>query len=165
MNDAWSEADTKRIQRQLDKYISIDLVEKKRNKSAPNAKILYYVPYRRLHALATQIFGKGNWKTEIRQEEVVEEYEDPASQNAIHGVFVASLCCCTRVTIKSGVFHEDVGCGRARGHTKEQALTKARKFAKANGTKRALSQFGAGLGNCLQDKEFQSYLDRVKSSC
>ncbi|KAJ7712511.1 Rad52/22 family double-strand break repair protein-domain-containing protein [Mycena metata] len=60
-----------------------------------------------------------------------------------------------RVTLKEGVFHEDVGYGMfENAKAKGMALDKCKKEAVTEGLKRTLRTFGSVLGNCLYDKQY-----------
>ncbi|KAJ7756176.1 Rad52 22 double-strand break repair protein [Mycena metata] len=60
-----------------------------------------------------------------------------------------------RVTLKEGVFHEDVGYGMfENAKAKGMALDKCEKEAVTEGLKRTLRTFGSVLGNCLYDKQY-----------
>jgi DNA repair and recombination protein RAD52 len=84
-----------------------------------------------------------------------------------------------RVSLKEGVFHEDVGYGmienaKAKGMALDkvcdaqpsylQSLTfsQCKKEAVTDGLKRTLRTFGNVLGNCLYDKQYTAEIVKIK---
>lgn len=98
--------------------------------------------------LANGIFGFDGWSSEIR--DIKEEY-----CNTVDGKTSVAYSCVCRVTLKNGVYREDIGFGSAENQKqKNSAVEKAKKTASTDALKRALRLFGRALGNCLYDRKY-----------
>lgn len=109
---------------------------------------LTYVEGWLIISLANQIFGFDGWSSEIRS--ITEDYCETNE-----GKVSVGFSCCCRVTLKNGIYKEDVGFGSTDNQKiRGAAVEKAKKEAATDALKRALRQFGNALGNCCYDKEF-----------
>ncbi|KAL4263815.1 RAD52 family protein [Pleurotus pulmonarius] len=85
---------------------------------------------------------------------------DAHEEGRRHNVGVTAI---VRVTLRDGVFHEDVGYGVVENaKSKGAALDKCKKEAVTDAIKRALRNFGNLLGNCLYDKAYTQEIVKIK---
>ncbi|KAG8983303.1 DNA repair protein rad52 [Tulasnella sp. 427] len=108
--------------------------------------------------LANEVFGFHGWSSSITSLTV--DFIDYNEQSQRYNVGVTAI---VRVTLRDGVYHEDVGYGVLE-NTKQKgpALDKCKKEAVTDGIKRALRNFGNVLGNCLYDKRYTSEVVKIK---
>lgn len=136
---------------------------------------LTYVEGWKIINLANEVFGFNGWSSSIVSLTV--DFADFNEESKRYNIGVTAVM---RVTLKDGVFHEDVGYGMLENSkSKGQALDKVRhlrhvssifisdarqckKEAVTDGLKRALRSFGNVLGNCLYDKSYASEIVKVK---
>ncbi|KAM0680534.1 DNA repair protein rad52 [Glugoides intestinalis] len=119
---------------------------------------LFYIEGWTLISLANKIFGFDGWSSEIKG--FTEEYNETND-----GKTAIGYSCVCRVTLKSGVYKEDVGFGSSENQKmKSQAVEKAKKEASTDALKRALRQFGNALGNCCYNKDYLRNIQKHKSS-
>ncbi|KAM3581757.1 Cell death protease [Umbelopsis sp. WA50703] len=79
-----------------------------------------------------------------------------------NGKYNSCVSVIMRVTLKDGTFHEDIGLGSVENcRSKTQAITKAKKEAVTDATKRAIRYFGTVMGNCIYDKYYIQQVRRV----
>ncbi|KJA25503.1 hypothetical protein HYPSUDRAFT_213859 [Hypholoma sublateritium FD-334 SS-4] len=119
---------------------------------------LTYVEGWKIINLANEVFGFNGWSSSI-----VTMTVDFADYNEESRRFNVGVTAVMRVTLRDGVFHEDVGYGMLENSkSKGQALDKCKKEAVTDGLKRALRSFGNVMGNCLYDKSYASEIVKVK---
>lgn len=107
--------------------------------------------------LANEVFGFNGWSSEIKQIQI--DFVDETSS----GKITMGLSVISRVTLKDGTFHEDIGYGHIENcKGKAAAFEKAKKEAATDAMKRALRNFGNVLGNCLYDKDYLARVTKVK---
>lgn len=115
-----------------------------------------YIEGHKVVKLANEVFGFDGWSSEVRSMTI--DYEDENS-----GRYTIGVSCTMRITLKAGVYREDIGYGSSINMPhKYQAYDKARKEAATDALKRALRQFGESLGNCLYNKEYVNMVRRLK---
>ncbi|KLO09402.1 Rad52 22 double-strand break repair protein [Schizopora paradoxa] len=108
--------------------------------------------------LANEVFGFNGWSSSIINMNT--DYIDFNEDSKRYNVGVSAV---VRVTLRDGVFHEDVGYGMLENSkSKGAALDKCKKEAVTDGIKRALRTFGNLLGNCLYDKQYTSEIVKMK---
>lgn len=126
--------------------------------------------------LANEVFGFNGWSSSI-----VNMSTDYIDQNEDTKRFNVGVSAVLRVTLRDGVYHEDVGYGMLENSkSKGAALDKVRadllhfilaseqdepqckKEAVTDGIKRALRTFGNVLGNCLYDKQYTAEVVKMK---
>ncbi|KAF5368812.1 hypothetical protein D9758_003019 [Tetrapyrgos nigripes] len=108
--------------------------------------------------LANEVFGFNGWSSNLVN--MTTDFCDFNEETRRYNVGVTAI---VRVTLRDGVFHEDVGYGMLENSkSKGQALDKCKKEAVTDGLKRALRSFGNLLGNCLYDKSYTSEIIKVK---
>ena len=132
--------------------------------------------------LANEVFGFNGWSTAVVN--VTCDFADYDPNTHRHTIGVAAT---VRVTLRDGVYHEDIGYGmmensKSKGaafdkvHSTRLApyfvrrmLTsisgqtfQCRKEAVTDALKRALRNFGNLLGNCLYDKEYTKEIQKIK---
>ncbi|KAJ6478777.1 RAD52 DNA repair protein [Mycena vitilis] len=108
--------------------------------------------------LANEVFGFDGWSSNIVS--LTTDFMDYNEETRRYNVGVSVIM---RVTLKEGVFHEDVGYGmidNAKG--KAAALDKCKKEAVTDGLKRTLRTFGNVMGNCLYDKQYTAEIVKIK---
>ncbi|KAF4564546.1 DNA repair protein rad52 [Pleurotus pulmonarius] len=108
--------------------------------------------------LANEVFGFNGWSSNIVS--LTTDYMDAHEEGRRHNVGVTAI---VRVTLRDGVFHEDVGYGVVENaKSKGAALDKCKKEAVTDAIKRALRNFGNLLGNCLYDKAYTQEIVKIK---
>ncbi|KAF9269371.1 recombination protein Rad52 [Marasmius fiardii PR-910] len=108
--------------------------------------------------LANEVFGFNGWSSSITS--LTTDFIDYNQETKRFNVGVTAI---VRVTLRDGVYHEDVGYGLLENSkSKGMALDKCRKEAVTDGLKRALRNFGNLLGNCLYDKSYTQEVVKIK---
>ncbi|KAJ7697598.1 hypothetical protein B0H17DRAFT_978569 [Mycena rosella] len=108
--------------------------------------------------VANEVFGFEGWSSNIVS--LTTDYMDYNEETRRYNVGVAAVM---RVTLKEGVFHEDVGYGMIENaKSKGMALDKCKKEAVTDGLKRTLRTFGNVMGNCLYDKQYTAEIVKIK---
>ncbi|KAF8962538.1 Rad52/22 double-strand break repair protein, partial [Flammula alnicola] len=119
---------------------------------------LTYVEGWKIINLANEVFGFNGWSSSIVN--LTTDFADYSEETRRYSVGVTAVM---RVTLRDGVFHEDVGYGMLENSkSKGAALDKCKKEAVTDGLKRALRNFGNVLGNCLYDKSYTSEVIKIK---
>ncbi|KAJ7359694.1 RAD52 DNA repair protein [Mycena albidolilacea] len=108
--------------------------------------------------VANEVFGFDGWSSNIVS--LTTDYMDYNEETRRYNVGVSAVM---RVSLKEGVFHEDVGYGMIENaKAKGMALDKCKKEAVTDGLKRTLRTFGNVLGNCLYDKQYTAEIVKIK---
>ncbi|WPG98538.1 Hypothetical protein R9X50_00133000 [Acrodontium crateriforme] len=108
--------------------------------------------------LANEILGFNGWSSSIQNVQI-----DFVDENSTTGKISLGLSTIVRVTLKDGMYHEDIGYGHIENcKGKAAAFEKAKKEAVTDALKRALRGFGKVLGNCLYDKDYLQRITKVK---
>lgn len=108
--------------------------------------------------LANEVFGFNGWSSSIVNMTV--DFIDLNEQTQRWSVGCSAV---VRVTLRDGVYHEDVGYGvLENSRSKGAALDKCKKEAVTDAVKRALRNFGNLLGNCLYDKSYTQEVVKIK---
>ncbi|EIN08358.1 Rad52/22 double-strand break repair protein [Punctularia strigosozonata HHB-11173 SS5] len=108
--------------------------------------------------LANDVFGFNGWSSSIVN--LTTDFLDFSEESRRYNVGVTAI---VRITLRDGVFHEDIGYGMLENaKSKGMALDKCKKEAVTDGVKRALRNFGNLLGNCLYDKEYTKEVVKMK---
>ncbi|KAF9077439.1 hypothetical protein BDP27DRAFT_1442092 [Rhodocollybia butyracea] len=119
---------------------------------------LVYVEGWKIINLANEVFGFNGWSSNLVS--LTTDFIDYNEETKRYSVGVTAIM---RVTLRDGVFHEDVGYGvLENSKTKGPALDKCKKEAVTDGLKRSLRNFGNLLGNCLYDKQYTNDIVKVK---
>lgn len=120
------------------------------SRKGPGNSKLSYIEGWKIFEIANETFGIDGWVSSIKHLglDFAPDQKD--------GKWYASASCLMTITLKNGVFHEDVGCGDASDRSKAKAIERAKKEAVTDAAKRALRLFGNRLGNCLYDKQFKA---------
>ncbi|KAI5179686.1 DNA repair and recombination protein RAD52 [Nematocida sp. AWRm80] len=107
--------------------------------------------------LANKVFGYDQWTTEII---TIETVDITVENNRVSATAMAKM----RVTLKDGIFREDVGFGVIENQRRKgTAIQLANKSAVTDALKRALRQFGNALGNCCSDKHYIKAIKKQKN--
>lgn len=134
-----------RISHQLEKSLGQEYLSVR--SGAGNTRFTYVEGWKIIN-LANKIFGFDGWSSEIKS--FAEEYCD-----TIDGKISMGYSCICRVTLKNGIFKEDVGFGSSDNQkVRGAAVEKAKKEASTDALKRTLRLFGNVLGNCCYDKQY-----------
>ncbi|KAF5389611.1 hypothetical protein D9757_004219 [Collybiopsis confluens] len=108
--------------------------------------------------LANEVFGFNGWSSNLVN--LTTDFIDYNEETRRYSVGVTVVM---RVTLRDGVFHEDVGYGvLENSKSKGPALDKCKKEAVTDALKRCLRNFGNLLGNCLYDKQYTNEIVKVK---
>ncbi|EJU02155.1 Rad52/22 double-strand break repair protein [Dacryopinax primogenitus] len=109
--------------------------------------------------LANEVFGFNGWCSSITNLTI--DFID--AHDTTPPRYSVGTHCITRVTLRDGTYHEDVGYGTAENQKgKATALDKAKKEAVTDALKRTLRSFGNLLGNCLYDKQYTEQIKNIK---
>lgn len=134
------------ITRKLDAKLEADEISYRQSAQGMNVA---YVEGWRIIAIANEVFGFNGWCSEILMHQV--DFVDTDATGKIS----TGISCRVRVSLKDGIFHDDIGYGIAENQrSKAAAFEKAKKESVTDAVKRALRQFGDRLGNCTYDKVF-----------
>ncbi|TFK49114.1 recombination protein Rad52, partial [Heliocybe sulcata] len=108
--------------------------------------------------LANEVFGFNGWSSNVVS--LSTDFIDFSEESRRYTVGVTAV---VRVTLRDGVFHEDIGYGMLENSkSKGAALDKCKKEAVTDAIKRALRNFGNLLGNCLYDKAYAQEVVKIK---
>lgn len=108
--------------------------------------------------LANEVFGFNGWNSSICTLSI--DYLDPVEEGRRWNCGVSAV---VRVTLRDGIYHEDIGYGIAENiKSKGAALDKCKKEAVTDAIKRTLRNFGNLLGNCLYDKHYTQEVVKMK---
>ncbi|KAJ3864520.1 Rad52/22 family double-strand break repair protein-domain-containing protein [Lentinula novae-zelandiae] len=108
--------------------------------------------------LANEVFGFNGWSSNLVS--LTTDFIDYNEETRRYSVGVTAIL---RVTLRDGVFHEDIGYGiLENSKTKGPALDKCKKEAVTDALKRSLRNFGNLLGNCLYDKQYTNEIIKIK---
>ncbi|KAJ7789394.1 RAD52 DNA repair protein [Mycena olivaceomarginata] len=108
--------------------------------------------------VANEVFGFDGWSSNITS--LTTDYMDYNEETRRYNIGVSAVM---QVSLKEGVFHEDVGYGMIENaKAKGMALDKCKKEAVTDGLKRTLRTFGNVLGNCLYDKQYTAEIVKIK---
>ncbi|RDB30685.1 DNA repair and recombination protein rhm52 [Hypsizygus marmoreus] len=108
--------------------------------------------------LANEVFGFNGWSTNVVS--LTTDFIDFNEESRRYSVGTTAI---VRVTLRDGVYHEDIGYGLLENaKSKGAALDKCKKEAVTDGLKRALRNFGNLLGNCLYDKSYAQEVVKIK---
>ncbi|KAH7887038.1 hypothetical protein F5I97DRAFT_1808234, partial [Phlebopus sp. FC_14] len=108
--------------------------------------------------LANEVFGFNGWSSNIIN--LTTDFIDCSEESRRYNVGVTAI---VRVTLRDGVYHEDVGYGMLENSkSKAAALDKCKKEAITDALKRTLRNFGNLLGNCLYDKAYAQEVVKIK---
>ncbi|KAF6764337.1 RAD52 DNA repair protein [Ephemerocybe angulata] len=108
--------------------------------------------------LANEVFGFNGWSSTVVS--LTTDFMDYNEESRRHNIGVTAI---VRVTLRDGVFHEDIGYGMIENtKSKGQGLDKCKKEAVTDGLKRALRSFGNLMGNCLYDKSYTQEVVKMK---
>ncbi|KAK9365124.1 hypothetical protein V1509DRAFT_634053 [Lipomyces kononenkoae] len=150
---SWTEAEVAVLQAKLDRQLGPEYIS---SRPSPGGGTAYYLEGWKAINLANEVFGFNGWSSEIKS--IHEDYVEIKDNGKIDvGVSVV-----VRVTLKDGTFHEDIGFGHVENaRSKYMALSKCKKEATTDATKRALRCFGNSVGNCLHDNTYRRYVLRM----
>ncbi|EEB89974.1 hypothetical protein MPER_11878, partial [Moniliophthora perniciosa FA553] len=124
---------------------------------AGGPKLIYAEGWKVIN-LANEVFGFNGWSSSIVS--LTTDFVDCNEETKRYSVGVTAI---VRVTLRDGVYHEDVGYGLLENSkSKGQALDKCKKEAVTDAIKRALRNFGNLLGNCLYDKSYTQEIVKIK---
>ncbi|KAG5637350.1 hypothetical protein H0H81_004861 [Sphagnurus paluster] len=108
--------------------------------------------------LANEVFGFNGWSSNVISLTI--DFMDYNEESRRYNVGTTAI---VRVTLRDGVYHEDIGYGMLENSkSKGSALDKCKKEAVTDGLKRALRNFGNLLGNCLYDKSYTQEVVKMK---
>ncbi|KTW31177.1 uncharacterized protein T551_01250 [Pneumocystis jirovecii RU7] len=150
----YTEKETAIVQSLLDRQLGPEYIS---YRPGVNGSKVYYLEGWKVINLANEIFGFNGWSSSIQniQVDYIEEFKDSGRLNLGVSVIV-------RVTLKNGIYHEDIGYGCVENFKgKGAAFEKAKKEGTTDALKRALRTFGNVLGNCLYDKTYLKEIGKV----
>ncbi|KAF2227301.1 hypothetical protein BDZ85DRAFT_1756 [Elsinoe ampelina] len=152
---AYTATEIATLQARLDKQLGPEYISKRQGQGGGQ---VHYIAGEKVINLANEVFGFNGWSSSIQQVQV-----DFVDENPNSGKVDLGLSVIVRVTLRDGMYHEDIGYGRIENcKGKGIAFEKAKKEGATDGLKRALRNFGKVLGNCLYDKEYLSKVSKIK---
>ncbi|GJE94785.1 Rad52/22 family double-strand break repair protein-domain-containing protein [Phanerochaete sordida] len=144
------------LQAKLNKKLGPEFVSQRPGPGG-GPKLTYVEGWKALN-LANDVFGYNGWSSNVVSLQT--DYIDHNEQTQRFNVGVTAI---VRVTLRDGVYHEDIGYGMLENSkSKGAALDKCKKEAVTDGMKRALRNFGNLLGNCLYDKSYTQEVVKMK---
>ncbi|KAK9346403.1 hypothetical protein V1522DRAFT_404316 [Lipomyces starkeyi] len=151
----WTDAEIAVLKAKLDRQLGPEYIS---SRPSPGGGTAYYLEGWKAINLANEVFGFNGWSSEIKS--IHEDYVEVKDNGKIDvGISVV-----VRVTLKDGTFHEDIGFGHVENaRSKYMALSKCKKEATTDATKRALRCFGNSVGNCLHDNTYRRYVLRMST--
>ncbi|KAK9371983.1 uncharacterized protein V1513DRAFT_406253 [Lipomyces chichibuensis] len=149
----WTDREIAVLQAKLDRQLGPEYIS---SRPSPGGGTAYYLEGWKAINLANEVFGFNGWSSEIKS--IHEDYVEVKDNGKIDvGISVV-----VRVTLRDGTFHEDIGFGHVENaRSKYMALSKCKKEATTDATKRALRCFGNSVGNCLHDNTYRRYVLRM----
>ncbi|KAG5518277.1 hypothetical protein PMAC_003073 [Pneumocystis sp. 'macacae'] len=150
----YTEKETETVQSLLDRQLGPEYIS---YRPGVNGAKVHYLEAWKVINLANEVFGFNGWSSSIQNVQVdyIEEFKDSGRLNLGVSVIV-------RVTLKNGIYHEDIGYGCVENFKgKGAAFEKAKKEGTTDALKRALRTFGNVLGNCLYDKAYLKEIGKI----
>ncbi|KAG4305716.1 hypothetical protein PORY_000626 [Pneumocystis oryctolagi] len=150
----YTEQETAAVQSLLDRQLGPEYIS---YRPGVNGVRVHYLEAWKVINLANEIFGFNGWSSSIQniQVDYIDEFKDSGRLNLGVSVIV-------RVTLKNGIYHEDIGYGCVENFKgKGAAFEKAKKEGTTDALKRALRTFGNVLGNCLYDKTYLKEIGKI----
>ncbi|KAG8999461.1 DNA repair protein rad52 [Tulasnella sp. JGI-2019a] len=143
------------LQAKLDKKLGPEYISTR--PGGGGMKLTYIEGWKAIN-LANEVFGFNGWSSSIQSLTV--DFIDYNEQTQRYNVGVTAI---VRITLRDGVYHEDLGYGVLE-NTKQKgpALDKCKKEAVTDAIKRTLRNFGNVLGNCLYDKSYVAEVSKIK---
>ncbi|KAG0355539.1 DNA repair protein rad52 [Podila minutissima] len=149
----------------LKKYLAPEFTSRR---SGPGGNQLTYIEAWRVKNMANSLFGFDGWSSTIA--DVTVDFLDVSNDGKVSvGVSVI-----TRVTLKDGTTHEDIGYGNSENLKSKAAsfekaswillrvkFRSAKKEAASDSLKRAMTSFG-NLFTCLYDKNYCRFVGQQK---
>ncbi|KAI0351943.1 recombination protein Rad52 [Trametes cingulata] len=144
------------LQAKLDKKLGPEYISQRPGPGG-GPKLTYAEGWKIIN-LANEVFGFNGWSTNVVS--ITTDFIDYSEESRRYNVGVTAI---VRVTLRDGVFHEDVGYGLLENSkSKGAALDKCKKEAVTDAVKRTLRNFGNLLGNCLYDKQYTQEVIKMK---
>lgn len=152
----WTQEQHARIEKELNQMLGPEYLSVINAYSNSN---LYVLDNFQASELADQIFGTRGWSVEEKWTSINYETANLVDNEELHEV---SVCVCCRVVLLNGSFQEDIGNAVNTNASRSNAYSRAKRYAAQDATKRCLRKFGNALGNCLQDKEYNLFLNKLR---
>ncbi|KAI0631152.1 Rad52 22 double-strand break repair protein [Trametes polyzona] len=144
------------LQAKLDKKLGPEYISQRPGPGG-GPKLTYAEGWKIIN-LANEVFGFNGWSSNVVS--ITTDFVDYSEESRRYNVGVTAI---VRVTLRDGVFHEDVGYGLLENSkSKGAALDKCKKEAVTDAVKRTLRNFGNLLGNCLYDKAYTQEVVKIK---
>ncbi|KAL7277287.1 hypothetical protein ACG7TL_009143 [Trametes sanguinea] len=146
------------LQAKLDKKLGPEYISQRPGPGG-GPKLTYAEGWKIIN-LANEVarFGFNGWSSNVVS--ITTDFVDYSEETRRFNVGVTAI---VRVTLRDGVFHEDVGYGLLENSkSKGAALDKCKKEAVTDAVKRTLRNFGNLLGNCLYDKSYTQEVVKIK---
>ncbi|CAK7269908.1 DNA repair protein rad52 [Sporothrix epigloea] len=143
------------LQSRLEKQLGPEYLSAR---AGPSGQKVHYVAAEKVITLANEVFGFNGWSSSIQNIQIDFVDEHPQTLKISVGLSVI-----VRVTLRDGMYHEDIGYGHIENcKGKAAAFEKAKKEGTTDALKRALRNFGNVLGNCIYDKKYVERVSRMK---
>ncbi|KAK6509990.1 DNA repair protein rad52 [Arthrobotrys musiformis] len=144
------EADS--LQEKLNQKLGPEFIS---HRAGPGGRKVAYISGDKSINLANHVFGFNGWSSQIQ--EVVVDFVDESGGRVSIGISVTM-----RLTLRDGMFREDIGYGEAENMKgKAAAFSKAKKSATTDALKRTLRQFGE-IFSCISDADFLKKVLKIK---
>ena len=143
------------LQSRLNKQLGPEFLS---TRAGPAGSKVHYISSDKCINLANEVFGFNGWSSSIREVQV--DYVEEVERS---GKFNMGISVIMRVTLRDGMYHEDIGYGHIENcKSKAMGFEKVKKEATTDALKRALRSFGNVLGNCIYDKEYVAKVSRIR---
>ncbi|KZT04465.1 recombination protein Rad52 [Laetiporus sulphureus 93-53] len=144
------------LQAKLDKKLGPEYISQRPGPGG-GPKLTYAEGWKIIN-LANEVFGFNGWSSSVVN--LTTDFIDYSEETRRFTVGVTAV---VKVTLRDGVYHEDIGYGSLENSkSKGAALDKCKKEAVTDAVKRALRNFGNLLGNCLYDKAYTQEIVKMK---
>ncbi|KAK6499213.1 DNA repair protein rad52 [Arthrobotrys conoides] len=152
MQVAYRSEEAGSLQEKLNQKLGPEFIS---HRAGPGGRKVAYISGDKSINLANHVFGFNGWSSQIQ--EVVVDFVDESAGRVSIGISVTM-----RLTLRDGMYREDIGYGEAENMKgKAAAFSKAKKSATTDALKRTLRQFGE-IFSCISDADFLKKVLKIK---
>ncbi|KAK6351723.1 DNA repair protein rad52 [Orbilia javanica] len=152
MQVAYRSEEADSLQEKLNQKLGPEFIS---HRAGPGGRKVAYISGDKSINLANHVFGFNGWSSQIQ--EVVVDFVDESAGRVSIGISVTM-----RLTLRDGMYREDIGYGEAENMKgKAAAFSKAKKSATTDALKRTLRQFGE-IFSCISDADFLKKVLKIK---
>ncbi|KAF3088402.1 DNA repair protein rad52 [Orbilia oligospora] len=152
MQIAYCSEEAGSLQEKLNQKLGPEFIS---HRAGPGGRKVAYISGDKSINLANHVFGFNGWSSQIQ--EVVVDFVDESAGRVSIGISITM-----RLTLRDGMYREDIGYGEAENMKgKAAAFSKAKKSATTDALKRTLRQFGE-IFSCISDADFLKKVLKIK---